>query len=261
MRTLTIAAAIAAASFFVPPALALADQPQVPCKGSIDQVKLAQPLSRVSHRLAVGEPITIVAIGSSSTAGAGASSSAASYPSRLEVELSNRFPRAHIKVINRGVNGEEAADMLARFESGVLPEKPDLVLWQLGTNSVLRDRPMAAYDELVRKGVRKLKAIGSDIVLIDPQYAPKVIEKPDAEKMVGLIGAMAKRESVELFKRFVLMRSWYHDDKIPFDTFVSSDGIHMNDWSYACFAKTLSAALAEAATRPVTTVSASPTVR
>ena len=35
--------------------------------------------------------------------------------------------------------GEEAADMLARFETGVIAEHPHLVLWQVGTNSVLRD--------------------------------------------------------------------------------------------------------------------------
>ena len=36
-----------------------------------------------------------------------------------------------------------------------------------------------------------------------------------------------------------------------FETFVSRDGLHMNDWSYACFAKGLGLAIAEAAERPV----------
>jgi len=40
---------------------------------------------------------------------------AASYPARLEVELRSRFPGVAITVLNRGVNGEEAGDMLARF--------------------------------------------------------------------------------------------------------------------------------------------------
>jgi hypothetical protein len=36
-------------------------------------------------------------------------------------------------------------------------------------------------------------------------------------------------------------------------TFVSADGLHMNDWSYACLAKGLALAIAEAATRPTAT--------
>ncbi len=113
------------------------------CVAPSDLVRLDHPLRRAGQRLAAGMPITIVAIGSSSTAGAGASSPAMNYPSRLEVELKTLFPRADINVINRGVNGETASDMLARFDEQVIAEKPDLVVWQVGSNSVLRDQPLA----------------------------------------------------------------------------------------------------------------------
>ena len=105
-------------------------------------ISSASPIRcRASRRkLASGEPITIVAIGSSSTAGAGASSPAANYPSRLAGRAHAAFPEAsRFTVLNRGVNGEEVADMLRRFDTAVVAEKPDLVLWQLGTNSVIRD--------------------------------------------------------------------------------------------------------------------------
>ncbi|HBF52541.1 MAG TPA: SGNH/GDSL hydrolase family protein, partial [Afipia sp.] len=65
--------------------------------------------------------------------GAGASSPAYSYPSRLERELRQRFPETPITVINQGVNGEDAASMMERMDA-VLAPKPDLVIWQLGTN-------------------------------------------------------------------------------------------------------------------------------
>ena len=76
--------------------------------------------------------------GSSSTAGAGASSPLANYPSRLAVELKQQFPGHDITVLNRGVGGEEVGDMLKRFDAAIVAAKPDLVLWQLGTNSVIR---------------------------------------------------------------------------------------------------------------------------
>jgi len=200
-------------------------------------------------RIAAGEPLTIVAIGSSSTAGAGASSPAASYPSRLAAELQQAFPRSRITVFNRGVNGEEAGDMMARFDDSVVAVKPDLVIWQLGTNSVLRGRSLGRAGALIREGLGRLKATGADIVLLDPQYAPKVLARPDSEGMVKLMSLAAKEGSIDLFPRYAVMRNWRDHQGIPFETFVSPDGLHMNDWSYACLAKLLGRGIAEAATR------------
>ena len=48
-----------------------------------------------------------------------------------------------------------------------------------------------------------------------------------------------------------------HLDRLSFDAFVAPDGLHLNDWSYACMAKGLGQAIAEAAQRPVLTATAS----
>jgi lysophospholipase L1-like esterase len=228
------------------------------CVAPLDLIRLANPLPRIARKIASGEPITIVAMGSSSTSGAGASSPAANYPSRLAVELRQHFPKLSITVLNRGVGGEEIADMVSRFDSAVVAEKPDLVLWQLGTNSVIRGHKLGGHNALIRSGLARIRAIGADVVLIDPQFAPKVISKPDAERMVTLISTTAKREDVDLFRRFEVMRHWYDVDHIGFETFVSPDGLHMNDWSYACMAKGLGKAIAEAAQRPVMSATARP---
>ena len=221
-----------------------------PCadKGSV--TRLAYPLAHMAQRIATGHSVTIVALGSSSTAGAGASGPAASYPSRLEAELKASFPKQAITVLNRGVNGEEAAEMMARFDDSVAAAHPDVVLWQVGTNALLRDNPLGPVDRLVHDGIARIKAIGSDVVLIDPQFAPKVTVKPDAEEMVNLISAASKQASVDLFPRFAVMRGWHDQDAIPFEAFLSPDLLHMNDWSYGCLAKLLSSAMVEAATRP-----------
>ena len=224
-----------------------------PCTVAAEQARFDLPLRRMARLIAAGQPVKIVALGSSSTYGAGASTSAGSYPSRLADELHRRFPGHEITVLNRGVNGDEAADMLARLDTAVIAEKPDVVLWQLGTNSLLRDKAVLPHATLLHEGLARLKAAGADIVLIDPQYAPKVIAKPNVEGMVSLIATAAKAEHVCLFHRFALMRKWYETEHLPFETFVSEDGLHMNDWSYACVAKWLGAAIAEAATRPTAT--------
>jgi acyl-CoA thioesterase I len=220
------------------------------CAVSAAQVRLNQPLPRLARRLANGKPIKIVALGSSSTSGAGASSSAASYPSRLAEELVRRFPGHDITVLNHGVNGDDASAMVARLDTAVIAEKPNLVLWQLGTNSVIRDKALPPHAALIQEGLARMKAAGAEVVLIDPQYAPRVIAKPNVEEMVALIATAAKAEHVPLFHRFDLMRHWYEIEHLPLEAFVSPDGLHMNDWSYACLAKGLALAIAEAATRP-----------
>lgn len=255
---LSVGAAIAAVVIAGVPALA---EPQPApsatlCGAPADLVRLDHPLRRAAQRYAAGLPITIVAIGSSSTEGAGASSPAWSYPSRLAVELKALWPRIDVKVINRGIGGETATEMLARFDEQVIAEKPDIVVWQVGSNSVLRNEPIAPAGILIRKGLGKLKSSGADIILMNPQYAPKVIVKHDAERMVDLIDNEAREASVDLFQRFAVMRYWRLTENIPFETFLSSDELHMNDWSYGCVAKLLASAIDEATTRPTQTAGA-----
>jgi lysophospholipase L1-like esterase len=205
---------------------------------------------RTALSLASGEPVKIVAIGSSSTAGAGASSPSASYPARLEAELRERFPDASITVVNRGVNGDDALQMLARLDADVLAEKPDLVIWQVGTNAVLRDHQLAGEAPLIRDGVRRLKAAQADVVLMNSQYAPKVIVKPDAPGMMDLISMTAQEERVPVFHRWEIMRRWHQVDGASFADLLSADGLHMNDWSYGCIAKLFAGAITDAVRSP-----------
>jgi len=248
-KTFAVAALLIGASF--------AARADTPCNTPQDVVRLAHPLSRVAKKIADHKPLTIVAIGSSSTAGAGASTPTANYPSQLALELKRHFPATPIVMINRGVNGEEIADMLKRFDAAVVQAKPDLVLWQLGTNSIIRDHVMSEHEAQIHDGLAKIRAAGADVVLIDPQYVPKVNAKPQAVQMVELIATAAKREDVDLFRRYDVMKRWVEVDRIPFEVSVAPDGLHLNDWSYACMAKGLGHAIAEAAQRPIMSATAS----
>ena len=231
---------------------------QSACSAPAELAHFDHPLLHAMRRLENGKPLTIVAIGSSSTAGAGASTPAATYPGRLAAELKARFPGRDIAVLNRGVNGEVADDMMARFTNDVIAARPQLVLWQVGTNSVLRDHPLSPHGVELHKGIAELKAAAADVVLIDPQYAPKVLAKSEAPGMIEQIAFEAKEANVDLFRRFAVMRNWHEIQHLGFDVFLSSDRLHMNDWGYACWAKLIAAAIADAATRPIAAAAAHP---
>ena len=248
-RIIGVVLAAAAAGTVFSPMQAAAETGGYSCADKDKLTTLSYPLTHMAQRLVSGHSVTIVALGSSSTAGAGASKPAATYPSRLEAKLQASFPGQAIKVLNRGVNGDVAADMLARFDEGVGAARPDVVLWQVGTNAVLRDEPVGPVDRLVHDGISRIKAIGADVVLIDPQFAPKVIIKADAEEMVHIISSAGKQANVDVFPRFAVMREWHDQEGVPFEAFLSPDLLHMNDWSYDCLATLLNAAMVDAVTR------------
>jgi lysophospholipase L1-like esterase len=226
---------------------------RVECTNAPELVRLSKPLARVSTRLARNEAIKILAVGSSSTAGAGASRSEYSYPSRLEQELHALLPKQAVKVLNRGVGGEDAKQMLPRLERDLAAEKPDLVIWQVGTNALLGERGVEAQGPLIREGLLRIRATGADVVLLDPQYAPYVLRDPDARPMVNLLAKIGEETGVPVFRRFALMQYWHEARDIAFSDILAPDLFHMNDWSYGCLARSLAAALVDRAkTRPET---------
>jgi lysophospholipase L1-like esterase len=211
--------------------------PCLPPKGGANPVG---SLPHVAGKLAAGEPVTIIAFGSSSTNGYGATSTEFTYPNRLAAQLHRQYPGANIAVFTRGKGGDDAPEMMKRLQAEVIDMKPDLVIWQVGTNAVLRNLDPAETAKLVEDGVGRIQAAGADLVLVDPQYSPRVNERAEsASRMVRLLGRIAELRHVGFFPRFEVMREWHEQQALPIDSFVIADGLHMNDWGYACFAQLL----------------------
>jgi lysophospholipase L1-like esterase len=213
---------------------------RVPCLPPKGGPKSMGSLPHVANKLAAGQPVVIIAFGSSSTQGYGSTSPEFTYPNRLAAQLHRQYPRADITVVNRGKGGEDAPEMMKRLQTEVIDMHPDLVIWQVGTNAVLRNLDPAETEKMVDDGVSRIQAAGADIVLVDPQYSPKVSERPEsAGRMVKALSRIAELRHVGIFPRFEVMRDWHEKQSIPVDSFVIADGLHMNDWGYACFAQLL----------------------
>jgi lysophospholipase L1-like esterase len=213
---------------------------RVPCLPPKGGAKSMGSLPHVASKLASGGTVVIVAFGSSSTAGYGTTSPEFTYPNRLAAQLRRQYPSADITVVNRGKGGEDAPEMMKRLQAEVLDMKPDLVIWQVGTNAVLRNLDPGETAKLVEEGAARIQAAGADLVLVDPQYSPRVNEHTEsASKMVRLLGKVAELRHIGIFPRFEVMREWHEQQALPIDSFVIADGLHMNDWGYACFAQLL----------------------
>jgi lysophospholipase L1-like esterase len=213
---------------------------RVPCLPPKGGPRSMGSLPHVASKLAAGQPVVIVAFGSSSTAGYGTSSPEFTYPNRLAAQLRRQYPTADISVVNRGHGGDDAPEMMKRLQTEVIDVHPDLVIWQVGTNAVLRNLDPAETAKMVEEGVARIQASGADVVLVDPQYSPRVTERAEsAGRMVKLLGRIAALRHVGIFPRFEVMRDWHEKQALPIDSFVIADGLHMNDWGYACFAQLL----------------------
>src|SRR5215470_20343882 len=99
------------------------------CTAPDEVTRFRVTLPYTARAMRRGEALVIVAIGSSSTKGVGASDQALAYPPLLAEELRHRWPRLIVTVVNKGVNGETVEQMLARFPRDVLPYHPQLVIW------------------------------------------------------------------------------------------------------------------------------------
>ena len=213
---------------------------RVPCHQPTGVPNSTGSLPHVAAKLAADKPVVIIAFGSSSTQGYGSSAPEFTYPNRLAAQLRRQYPSADITVLNRGKGGEDAPEMMKRLQTEVIDMHPDMVIWQVGTNAVLRNLDPSETAKQVEDGVARIQADGADIVLVDPQYSPRVTERPESARgMVKLLGRIAALRHVGIFPRFEVMREWHEKQAIPIDDFVIADGLHMNDWGYACFAQLL----------------------
>ena len=225
----------------VRPTMALSLSPRCGVPDSL--VVLPDQLRRTKNLLAGGKSVRVLAIGSSSTRGVGASSPARAYPARFEDALERRFPGVDVVVLNDGVNGELAAETLERLKQHVASFAPDLVVWQVGTNDAMAQVDPEAFTRTLRDGIAWVGARGVDLILMDPQYCPRVAKEPVYSTYVELVAKVAGETGVPLMRRYAAMRYWASRSNGP-QLMLASDSFHLNDRGYACIAEVLAEGLA-----------------
>ncbi|HEY6993587.1 MAG TPA: SGNH/GDSL hydrolase family protein [Xanthobacteraceae bacterium] len=215
------------------------------CLAANRSLSLGAPLPRMAARFNAGQPVRIIAIGSSSTTGLWVLNPAATYPAVTRRELARLRPAAPVEVINSGRIGETIGGSIGRFERDVLPYRPDLVVWQLGTNDVAWGGSAGGLKAQVVAGVRVLKTSGADVILMDLQYAPLVLAHSEHAVMETIIAEVAREERVGLFPRFALMRRSI-EAGLPAGALVSWDGLHNSAAGYDCVGRALARAISAA---------------
>ena len=126
---------------------------------------------------------------------------------------------------------ENLGDNIARIDNDVLRYKPDLLVWQIGTNDVVWRGIADDAKEMLSNSVKRLKAEKMDVVLLDLQYAPLVLATSRYIRMEKIIADVAGEQNVGHFPRFLLMK---RASEAGVKGLVSWDGLHNSAQGYRC---------------------------
>lgn len=213
------------------------------CDVPKDISRFTAPLPNLVRTVATHSIVRVIALGSSSTAGSGASSQLASYPARLDAELDRRFPRKDFIVSNYGTGGQLAGQMLERIRSDVVAQAPALVIWQTGVNDAVQDVGVDVFEETLATGIRELKSAGIDVVLVDMQFYPRSERVAVYGDYLKAMRKVAQEQNIALFRRFAIMKHLVKSGQYTSDQLLAPDNFHLNDLSYGCLADLLADAI------------------
>ena len=214
------------------------------CPAGRSMLKQQAKLKDFAKRVAERAHLKILAIGSSSTYGIGATSPQYAYPVRFAEELTQRF-RTKVEVINAGVNGETADATMARLEERVAAERFDLVIWQVGTNDAMKGGDEEGFSKFLKRGIALVKSRKMDLVLLDQQFFPTMKDPVRYERFVKLIEIAGEEETVPVLSRYRLMKFWGERTPQDLRSMLATDGFHMSDRGYFCLANAMGRAMGD----------------
>jgi lysophospholipase L1-like esterase len=124
----------------------------------------------------------------------GASAPSKTYVARLETNLETALTGAEFDVIGHGLSGEVAQGAADRMKREVEDAKPDLVIWQVGTNDALRHVAIDGFKNCLKKTLVWLKEQNVDVILINSQYSDTLVQDPFYENVVAATGLEVIRD-------------------------------------------------------------------
>jgi acyl-CoA thioesterase I len=216
------------------------------CPVPVELQQIDVKLPHLAARLRTHRPVTIVAIGGASTAGAAAGAPDLAYPARLQKALAADFPSAAITVLNRGVARQTTQQMVERFPRDVIANAPVLVVWETGTVDAVRGVHLDDFAAALQDGIDLLKKQAVDIILVDMQYSHHTAAVIDFEHYLETLHGVGELDDIYVFPRFAIMRYWSEQNMFNFDGVSADKRARLAARAYDCIARRLADAIQRA---------------
>jgi lysophospholipase L1-like esterase len=201
-------------------------------------------LDGIAQRFRDMASTTIVAVGGASTAGTAAGNGDANaWPHRLQEALRRRHPGVEIAVVNKGIAGQTAREMIARFAVDVFPIRPALVIWETGTVDAVRETDVEEFAAELRAGIAALRQHDAEVMLVDMQYNPGTGSVIDYQPYLDALHQVADLENVYLFRRFDIMKYWSENGAFDLVEVPKAQRMSLAAQVYGCLAERLADAV------------------
>jgi hypothetical protein len=218
------------------------------CEASSYLLASEASLARVADAVKISKRLDILVVGSASSLLAVPDGAKASYPARLEAALREKLSGISVNVttvIQVKKTAEEVAQGLAKLAK---ERKPTLIIWQTGTVDALRSVDPDDFRAAIDNGLTALADAGTDVVLMNLQYSPRMENMISVTPYVDNMRVSAEEHNVPLFDRFAMMRDWNESGRIdlsnPSHSFALAKQVH------DCLGQTLAAFIVDTAHVP-----------
>jgi lysophospholipase L1-like esterase len=202
-------------------------------------------LEHVKKAVEENKKLTILVVGSGSSALPGTDGAAKAYPGRLEEVLRKRYPQVDVKVISVAKSGQTAAAMAQSLDKALLDRKPDLVVWQTGTVDAMRGVDPDSFRASLDDGIDHIIDAGADLILMNMQYSPRTETMISLSNYTDMMRVVARDRDVPLFDRREIMRYW--NDNGNFDLNLATKDVATAYKVHDCLGRALASLVVEAA--------------
>ena len=172
-----------------------------------------------------GQNLSIIFFGNSITSGYGEPNNFV-YQFRLGLKRTTAFDRT--VVFNAGIPGNTSADGVARLDSDVISQKPDLVYIEFGGNDLLHHIPLSDFETNMRTMVQRIKDTAhSEIILMTMPVFDVPLTKSAVQQYNDVIRKVAKETNVgclDIYKTYKDTIGWTGSAS----EYMQDDHIHPN---------------------------------
>jgi hypothetical protein len=220
------------------------------CAVSPDLLVVNYPLNHVYDRLKAKQPVNIVIVGSTSSAGHGPQSPYQPFPRLLEAQLAKRLPNARFPLIIKSAPGLTAVMVGERLDKDVISSHPDLVVWEAGTTDAVQEVDINDFGDAITAGLRKLHGLSIDVILVDLQYSPQTSALYNFQPYLEYLWRIGEAEDANVLHRFEIMHSYVDDGRFVPGTTTTADQLKNASFVHTCLAHLLAEMIATAAQQP-----------
>ncbi|MDQ8730323.1 SGNH/GDSL hydrolase family protein [Bradyrhizobium sp. LHD-71] len=187
-------------------------------------------LEKVARAVKDTRALDVLVVGSGSSSLASPDGALTAYPARLEASLREKLPGVAVTVTTKLQPKRTAEDVVETLSALVIERKPNLLVWQTGTVDAIRAIHLDDFRNALDEGTAAVKAAGTDVVLMNLQYSPRMETMIPTSPYLDNIRAVAQQQDVPLFDRYAIMQNWNETGEFDLSnssrSFALAKGVH-----------------------------------